>query len=661
MTERVRIPLDVPSLIERTDGALVFTARDRAAYVDLATWPPRIIERDEYTLDAARGADATWLAYVKRDSAWTLRWYRDDDATPFRDEPEPVPQRDFGQFTHKLDATSASIEAAHRQRIESVHVCGGDAIVVPRHVGLGERRHPYVHRDGAWYEAVALPAFTKSVDDLRDRCCTAALRLGDGTDVLVWDGHVFAYDGTTFAHRFEQRLALAWFRDYAPVAFGRDRLFVCSDHKLVELGPDGMRTHLPGVKASSVMRGPGHTLLVTTSTEPLLFSPGDDSVASIDPDLLGRHGDVIGASGDGVVVHDTRERWLSLISAADLAALPRRRASEVPVVVPPPPQPLFDALGAASRPLVAGHGEAIVVIADRQLRFHIVDRPLGMGTHSDALVAVAHDDRGGVVLGSTGILCTVAPPSSQSNEATFAQLRKLPGTMRSLAVGPGDAWLVLAAETTFLVDFDAPTPVELPFAAPIAAATDADGTVLLVGEDRRLATWSNGALVDIPPALEQVVACVAVGRGRFVCAGQHHLCVLDVATRELELLQLPKGADDPDGYAAAVTPYLAASPNGTRIAWGRSRTSVEIAALDGTRLAPIDSVYYPSEYSGPDEPLAIHGLAFLDDHRLVILLDRGRANIVDLDSKQTLKLDPQPGDVPARWIFIYAGQTLIAD
>jgi hypothetical protein len=652
--DEVELPITIASEIARVDGAVGFT-RDGSCFADLATWPPVITRRAEYALDAARGPTGTWLVYARVDKTWSLRWYASiADTVPILDEKEPVPRRGFEPFTTDLDKTSKSIELAHVNRIESVHLCGELAVIVPRHVGLGELRHPYVKRDGRWRQEKKLPPFTKTTDKLSTRCATAGLRLGDGTDVLVWDGYVYASDGKKLSQRFEERLDLRWYYPYEPVA-SYSGLYACDGDALVELGPLGRQELLPGVKAASVHRGPDDTLLVaTTGGELLLVSPREKWKAIIPEELIGRRYNIVGATRDGGLVAFGGPTYnLAHIPASELATLPRQNAAEPPVAVVVPPAPALDELGAASRPQLAGHGDALLIAHRGELRFHDEDRVDGCARFESEVVAVAHDGDHFAALFASGLLRELAGAKKRG------KLYLVPEPPRSLAVGPGTSWLVLTGTRVWQIDLTprAPKLVEITFPHALAAATDAAGTVLLAGEGARLATWSNGTLVDLPPALEQIIACVAVAPGRFICGGERHLFQLVVAGGELEMLE---GEAD-EAFATAPTPHLAVSPNGKRFAWCTSPQAVRIAALNATRFEVEDNVQYPSSFSEPDEPLAVRGLAFLSDHQLAIGLDHGRGNIIDLAATSACKLDPHPGDARSRWIFFYGGHTLVAD
>jgi hypothetical protein len=298
VSDPVELPIRVPSVIARFGDALVLTS-ERGLFVGMSTWPPQLVELDERALYVARTPTGRWLVYGRIGSTWRLRWYDKLGRAPASEQPEPVPERDFSPFAAHLDDTMRRIELAHEQRIESVHACGEQALVVPRHVGLEERRHPYVERDGAWHELTSLPPFTKTTEDLSARCCTAGVRTGDGTDLLLWDGRLF--DGHTFAPRFEHKLDLSWYRSYEPVP-SRDGVYACDGRELVELSSRGRCALLPGVQSSEVHRGPGDTLLVDSSRGLLWYSPAEDWVVEIPDELIGRRNKVVGVAPDGGLV-----------------------------------------------------------------------------------------------------------------------------------------------------------------------------------------------------------------------------------------------------------------------------------------------------------------------------------------------------------------------
>jgi hypothetical protein len=311
---------------------------------------------------------------------------------------------------------------------------------------------------------------------------------------------------------------------------------------------------------------------------------------------------------------------------------------------------MLDDVGAASRPQIAGFGDDLALCNGSEVRLHLGDEASGIERLDGNVVAVAHDGERFAALTRSDAVTSIVIVQHERQMA-------LPEVPRTLACGP-DGWLVLTATNAYELRPDLSGRIaDIPFAGGLAAATDPAGTVLLVGEDNRLATWANGELVDIPPPVEQIVACAALGVNRFLCGGQRHLFVLDVSTRELEILHT--GGDAPM-FADSQTPHLAAAPNGRSIAWCGMLRHVRIARLYGNRFEREDNVGYPRDFSEPDEPLEVRGLAFLDDNRLAIALPHGRGNIVDLATKTAVKLDPHAGDRYSRWLFIFGGRSLIA-
>lgn len=644
---RVSTGLAVPSLIAGAGGELVFTQTDRSAFVDARTWPPRVTARDYYAGHAARAPSGRWLVHGSPDpgvkTTWWLREYASVTAAMHeREEPEPVPERDLAVFAAGLEETSRRIELAHVQRIESLHCCGDAAIAVPRHVGFGERRHPYVRRRDGWREETALPPFTKTEHPAR--CPAACTRLSDGTDVLIWDGGVFAWDGDAFVRLFEHRLALPWFQRWEPVPARDGGLFSLDGKALVELRRDGeVRAHLPGVSLSGVVAGPRGTLIASAGG-PQLYDPADDSIAALPEELIGKRGEIVGFTDDGaLVVLDRRGYQLHPIAASDLAALPRRRASEEPVIVPPPPVPARDGLGAASRATVAAAGERIVLAHGRELRVHTEDAATSRLELALPIVAVALVGDRMAALDVSGLAHVLGEPPS------IARAIALDGTPRALIATPAGELVALLSERVCRIDPVAFQRTAIELAGALAAAADPDDdTLLFACEDRRLAYWRDRALVDLPPSAEQIVGVAALGNHRFACAGERNLFVLDLDHGELDAL-----------YQTCGAPFVAASA--TRLAWCASPRLVSCGELHGDALGNIVQCAYPSTFSEPeDAPLAVRGLAFATDDRLVVALDHGRGNILDYAREAALKLDPHPGDARSRWVFVFAGKMLVA-
>jgi hypothetical protein len=288
-------------------------------------------------------------------------------------------------------------------------------------------------------------------------------------------------------------------------------------------------------------------------------------------------------------------------------------------------------------------------------------RAVGITHWASRIVAVAHDGRYVAALDARGTLCVLGG-TSIGGDLTV----RVAGMPRSLAVGPDGMWLVVVAHGAWLVDPRAIAkrgkglePIAM--SGALVAAVDPTGTVLLVGERRQLATWTAGVLTELPPSIEQIVACAPLGAGRFVCAGERHLFTLDVGTYELELLRRSNHKDEPDHFTTR-TALLAASPDGSIIAWGATPTSIHIAKLSDGAFQIFDNVYFADEYTQPlDTPLALEGLAFTSPTTLAVALDHGRGNLLDLATRTARRLDGQVGDDASRWIFYFGGKQLIAE
>jgi hypothetical protein len=168
-----------------------------------------------------------------------LRWYPSIAATaPDAEEPVPVPARDLAPLIAQLPDVERRIATRDTSRVEALHACGELAIAVPRLIGVGGVHHPYVLRDGRWAEDRSIPAFLKT--DPAARCPSQCVRLADGTDLLVWDGHVLVARGDRFEPWCERRFELASFLHRELVA-SPDGGIVAVDAqiRLVEILPGG--------------------------------------------------------------------------------------------------------------------------------------------------------------------------------------------------------------------------------------------------------------------------------------------------------------------------------------------------------------------------------------------------------------------------------------
>jgi hypothetical protein len=663
------LPIFLPHLAGRAGSELLLSASSgpsrtaRTMVLDVAEWPPRITEHAGYesTLDAARSPSGRWLLHVnlslEAPRIYRLRTYaRGADTHPAADDPTPFPMPHLGEVLAHMDEVSQRIESAHTYAIESLHFAGERALLVPRHVGLGDYRYPWIERDGGWVEERGVPPFTKSAAKSSERCVVRGVRLGDGSDVLLWDGWSFEVGERGLARTFEHRIEAPWWHHWEPVPAGSDGFFYLDTNcRLGEIRRGGAppRKHVPEMPIDAMGPGPnGTVLLQPTAGGVLLYDPGDASLAEVPADMLppDKHRDFVAWCEPGLLVacQGLDPRRLFAVAREDLEALPRKSIAAVVKARAPKIRGAADAVEgpwAASRPRVAlDRASGIVAVADeRVVRAHAIDAPAWQWKSKGAIVAVAAAE--GVIAALTKSGRLVRLDARTGKNLGAIELGSYP---RSLAGSTAGAWAVLRMGGVHLVRGDEAS--KLPFEAPLAASFDGDGgRLLLTGERRRAAivTVATGALDALPEPPEEVHAVAWEGGDTWLALSEKSILRLDAAARTWT-------------HARGGSPgnHLACSPGGALVAAGLSRSGAEV--LRAGSLEPVTSVSYPDTFQNTEDPLRVVGLAFLDDRQLVVGLTRGNGNILVIRPPSAMRLDPPPGQVADRWVFVYGGKILVA-
>lgn len=322
--------------------------------------------------------------------------------------------------------------------------------------------------------------------------------------------------------------------------------------------------------------------------------------------------------------------------------------------------------------MIAARGEPLVSCKGDALRFYALDTPVASVRVDAPIVAVARSLSRSAAIDGRGVLHVFTESGSAVASIPVGE------APRSLIATEAGRWVALVGTGLVVCDLGGAVLHRAEFSRPLAAAADPGGAIVVVGEDKRIAEWTGTELVDIPPSAEQIVAIASLGGGRFACVGQQHWFLLDLAQREME-----------SAAQQSESPYIATSPDRRRIAWCTRDRSVVVGTFENGAFVERQRVTYPATYGRLrdvlglfttiepiDTPLAVTGLAFLDDDRLAIALDCGLGNLIDLSisltgiedrdtlvrraGEATRKLDEHPGDPHASWDFVYQGQKLMA-
>src|ERR1044071_1467614 len=169
----VDLPGVCASLIARHGGELVYTSytpRAQTMRVDASHWPPRVVVEERSTSDAARGRDGAWL-FHRRTPHGAYELEKDGVVVAV-----PIECPDVAALFPRLNATNLGIERAHKYALSQVALVGTRAVLVPRHLGYGDRRRLLVERDGAYVEAPSLPEIVPEAVDEDDAADADAAR-----------------------------------------------------------------------------------------------------------------------------------------------------------------------------------------------------------------------------------------------------------------------------------------------------------------------------------------------------------------------------------------------------------------------------------------------------------------------------------------------------
>jgi hypothetical protein len=592
-------------------------------FVDARAWPPAPTRFALHAGAAARLASGEWVVTAKLAGAWQLLWFADiHTITPRHAEPAPF----------VAEQTGGGRDAGPFRQLVAI----GDMLVgIPVDLGAKHRPHVWLWRDGVWSAEPALP--------VHDRGNAArVVQLLDGREAIEWHERLYVATADSLATVESHGCT-----ELTRIASG---LFALHDSHLVQLVGEELQPHLEDHTVTEITPA-GDALVIRlaredergTHSELALYEPAAARVTMLPAELVGKFPAIVACTAAGdLVLHDDRKHALTCCPAAQIAALPHLSAAEL-VVPQQRPLAVFDQLGAASRPLVAADGSWLAIAVGRKLRLHSLDAPITVVELDHPIVAIAAARRSFGALDANGVL------HQYDHDGRCFASRPAVAHPVSLASDPRGTWIALGRDRVALIDDRRTRTLEL--AGAVAVDPDPEGGLVFACDGHRLVHWTAGELRDLPPTREQIVVIASLGRRQFACLGERDLYLLDLEHPELISLQRrPR------------RPYLATHQGVRTLAYCDSASSVTIERFDGAQLAPAlaGGVSY-SKYSAPaDDDITVHGLAFLDDRRVVIALDEGRANIVDPESGAALKLDEQPGDAYARWVFICGGKILLA-
>lgn len=181
-------------------------------------------------------------------------------------------------------------------RINDGFLIKGRAVLIPDASGNTDRTllHAWIQDGKTMIHAPGLPPHEVREDNMGVRWIVRGIaRLNDGSEVLIWDGEGYEWDGEKFQHTFTLGLTDPY-DDLSAVPVGQDGFFFIHKRKLYE-AHRGKKTKRRGARAwtniMSMMPGPEHGLLLKEGDNDdgdigKLYFPTEETFIHLEPELF---------------------------------------------------------------------------------------------------------------------------------------------------------------------------------------------------------------------------------------------------------------------------------------------------------------------------------------------------------------------------------------
>jgi hypothetical protein len=252
---------------------------------DLSAWPPRLAHAmSEYAPYQARARDGRWLLFSETNAKASPRSFR---------------PRVFSDLGRPPDLVAPVVIGGVEQSITDGGFVGDRPLVFVRPPHTTRRGDPVppprwlAGQD--WQPVPGLPTATARPTALRTMVedpVVGLVPLGNGGDVVVWDGDGYELRG----ERFEKTFATAaepCHGDWSSVPAGADGFFYLSARRLFEVHRGGVPTaHAPKwTNLTHVGQGPGGGLVLKEGDNKdgdvgKLYFPADGTFIHIEPELF---------------------------------------------------------------------------------------------------------------------------------------------------------------------------------------------------------------------------------------------------------------------------------------------------------------------------------------------------------------------------------------
>lgn len=281
--EKAKLPVNSDRVGGHGDlHVLSYAGSDTTVLVDLSSWPPQFhVRSQEFAWRADHGRDNRWLLVSRVGGGRPVPPNRGRVFTDLRHDPVLILRvEDKGA---EAEVNDGFLIAGRVVLIPDPSACQpGTELTAWRQDG--ERMQP----------APGLPPHpVRKGRGGNEWIVRGVAHLADGSDVLVWDGEGYEWDGQRFQHTFPLGLTNPYDK-LSAVPAGEDGFFFISARKLYEVHrSDKPVRHGPmWENVMAALPGPGGGLLIKEGANPdddvgKLYFPADKTFIHIEAELLG--------------------------------------------------------------------------------------------------------------------------------------------------------------------------------------------------------------------------------------------------------------------------------------------------------------------------------------------------------------------------------------
>jgi hypothetical protein len=281
--EKIKLPIKANRVVGKGDlHFLSHACPDASVLLDLSHWPPQHhLRPQEFAWNADCDRDGSWLLVSRVGPGDFRNPVRGRVFTDLRKEPEMI--------LHVEDKGAEVV-------VNDGFLVAGRVVLIPdpSPYKLGEELTAWMQDGDRMRPAPGLPPHTvrknksSSVWIVRD-----IARLADGSEVFVWDGEGYEWDGNQFQKTFPLGLTNPY-DAFSAIPIGEDGFFFVTGRKLFEVHRGGSAIrHAPLCEnVMAVLPGPAGGLLLKEGDNPdgdigKLYFPNEGTFIHIEPELLG--------------------------------------------------------------------------------------------------------------------------------------------------------------------------------------------------------------------------------------------------------------------------------------------------------------------------------------------------------------------------------------